>query len=116
MFGQVFTRSGYFWLGLNDDSKEGTFAYSDGSKYDYANWGLNEQKKNTESLNCVRSELRTWKGDWSLASCNSTSERNYYVCARKRGTFLGCVPRGRSTHTHTLGGVSSRNTQTTQKY
>ena len=84
-FKSVFVRTGYFWHGLNDIKKEGQFEWTDQSKYDFANWGFNEQRKNNDDLDCVRSELRTSIGLWSLADCNSTSERNYYVCARKRG-------------------------------
>ena len=84
-FRKIFTIRGYFWIGLNDMNKEGSFEWTDGSKYDWKNWGINELRKNTDDLDCVRSELRTISNMWSLADCNSTSEKNYYVCARKRG-------------------------------
>ena len=91
-FHSVFTRTGFFWHGLNDINIEGQFQWTDKTKFDYPNWGMNEQKKNTVDLDCVKSELRTVNGLWSLANCNSTSERNYYVCARKRGKFLFVYP------------------------
>ena len=90
-FKNVFVSNGYFWLGLNDRDKEGQFKWNDGSDYDFSNWGMNEKRKNSDDLDCVRSELRTVNGLWSLANCNSTSERNYYVCARKRGKSLDSV-------------------------
>lgn len=87
-FSSVFTKTGFFWIGLNDIQNEGQFKWTDQSKIDYTNWGLNEQRKNTDGLDCVRSELRTSVNLWSIADCNSTTEKNYYVCARKRGKFL----------------------------
>ena len=84
-FRDVFVTNGYYWHGLNDKNKEGRFEWTDQSKYEFSNWGVNEQRKNTNYLDCIKAELRTVRGLWSLANCSSISEKNYYVCARKRG-------------------------------
>ena len=81
-FHDVFVTKGYHWHGLNDKNKEGHFKWTDQSKYEFSNWGWNEQRNNTNNRDCVKAELRTVRGLWSLANCNSMSEKNYYVCAR----------------------------------
>ncbi len=85
---KVFTKTGYFWIGLNDIDKEGQFVWSDKSSYVYFNWQLNERKKNSNKTNCVKSELRTSNGFWVLGNCNSTADKNYYICGKKRGNSV----------------------------
>ncbi|XP_033754701.1 uncharacterized protein LOC117337712 [Pecten maximus] len=61
----------YFWIGLNDIEKEGTFDWIDRSSLFFGNGG----KDNSLTKNCVIQERFT--GSWITVSCN---EHHLYIC------------------------------------
>ena len=47
-----YLKSKSYWIGLNDRKKENAFAWTDGTKVDYTNWGKN-QPDNFKNEDCV---------------------------------------------------------------
>ncbi|CAM9954790.1 unnamed protein product, partial [Heterosigma akashiwo] len=63
------------WIGLNDESTEGTYVWADGtSSADYTNWNSGEPNDWGDSEDCV--EI-TSSGGWNDQSCSTTQG---YVC------------------------------------
>ena len=51
----------WFWFGLNDIDIEGTFVWSDGSNFSYANWGNTEPNDGASGEDCMISgRLLIW--------------------------------------------------------
>ncbi|XP_022088435.1 uncharacterized protein LOC110978072 [Acanthaster planci] len=65
------------WMGLNDKASEGTFVWTDNSKFVYNNWA---NPGNLGTDDCVSMEGQTTSyGLWKVRSC---SEKNYYACKK----------------------------------
>ncbi|CAM9994962.1 unnamed protein product, partial [Heterosigma akashiwo] len=62
------------WIGLNDESTEGTYVWADGTSVDYTNWNSGEPNDWGDSEDCV--EI-TSSGGWNDNSCSTTQG---YVC------------------------------------
>ena len=58
-----------FWLGLNDIDIEGTFVWSDGSNFSYANWRNTEPNGGGKGEDCVITRRSLM---WSDAPCGAT--------------------------------------------
>ena len=72
------------WIGLNDQTIEGTFEWFDGSNIDYTNWD-NEQPNNYRGQDCV--EIYTSNGAWNDLGCNEDDILYYFVCNHPNKTI-----------------------------
>ncbi|CAM9984519.1 unnamed protein product, partial [Heterosigma akashiwo] len=57
------------WIGLNDESTEGTYVWADGTSVDYTNWNSGEPNDWGDSEDCVE---MTSSGGWNDQSCSTT--------------------------------------------
>lgn len=73
------------WIGLNDQQKEGTFQWSDGSPIDFIYWNIGEPN-NVASEDCVELVKGTY---WNDILC---SESFPYICKYpRRKTVCMCL-------------------------
>ena len=73
----VIGRGTWYWLGLNDEEKEGTWVYnSDGQKIEWSNWGKKEPSGGSKE-NCVFSRGH-YNGQWFDYPCATRSY--HFVC------------------------------------
>ena len=72
------------WLGLSDMKSEGTFVWSDGTRFDFHYWATN-QPNNFRNEDCVHTlgSLPADKFEWNDVNCSSCHK---YSC--KKGTEL----------------------------
>ena len=72
------------WLGLSDIKSEGTFVWSDGTRFDFHYWAMN-QPNNFRNEDCVHTlgTLPTHRFKWNDVNCSSCHK---YSC--KKGTDL----------------------------
>uniref|UniRef100_A0A8C9XM78 Galactose-specific lectin nattectin-like n=1 Tax=Sander lucioperca TaxID=283035 RepID=A0A8C9XM78_SANLU len=64
------------WIGGSDAVKEGTWLWSDGSKFNYQSWGAREPN-NLGVENCI--EMNWGGANWNDAACNNG---NSFVCSK----------------------------------
>jgi len=62
------------WIGLDDESTEGTYVWADGSSLEYTNWASGEPNDWQGSEDCVGMYT---SGEWNDYSCSTTMG---YVC------------------------------------
>ena len=73
---QTIVSSNSAWIGFNDITSEGTFAWEDVSPHDYDNWNSGEPNDSGSNQDCVH----LWTdGTWNDHDC-STQKFNYFVC------------------------------------
>ena len=65
----------YMWIGASDQELEGKWTWSDGSKWNYTNWGT-WGPDNENGANC--GELNIAVNGWNDRECQ---DGNQYVCA-----------------------------------
>ncbi|CAM9827317.1 unnamed protein product, partial [Heterosigma akashiwo] len=56
------------WIGLNDQSTEGTYVWVNGTEADYTNWGYGEPNDYGGGEDCV--EMKS-NGEWNDQSCST---------------------------------------------
>ncbi|XP_071494113.1 echinoidin-like [Diadema antillarum] len=57
------------WIGLNDKTTEGSFAWSDGSEVDYTFWAPNEPNNHSGAQDCAHFSLE-FKHMWDDLQCD----------------------------------------------
>ena len=70
----------HFWIGLNDQSVEGTFVWADGDPFGWDNWLPGEPNSGTLAEDCVhmwRMGSPTTAGYWNDNECHL---QNSYIC------------------------------------
>ncbi|XP_052254421.1 macrophage mannose receptor 1-like [Dreissena polymorpha] len=73
---------GYYWIGLSDRARAGTYAWSDGSALAYTNW-VNTHTGNERST-CVSMQSDGIPGLWLNQQCNQS---NQFICQFPRQGF-----------------------------
>ena len=69
-------KTAWYWIGLNDERREGNFVWSDGSIRNYTNWNNGEPNNAINGEDCtVTGYSIDWK--WNDARCK---DKYYYVC------------------------------------
>jgi hypothetical protein len=72
-----------FWIGLNDKTVEGGFAWTDGVPLSYINWNDGQPDNWYEVEHCI--ELTMWqRGSWNDGFCNASRP----ALCEKRGELL----------------------------
>ena len=62
------------WIGLNDEVKEGTWVWVDGSVLSYKNWDSGQPSNNNNNQHCG---FRTSNGKWNDFTCSTPKS---YIC------------------------------------
>ena len=78
-----YLKSKSYWIGLNDREKENAFAWTDGTKVDYTNWGKDEPN-NRENEDCVELDRKAMGYIFNDNKCTKLSP---FVCKMK-GMFF----------------------------
>ncbi|XP_070535732.1 macrophage mannose receptor 1-like [Ptychodera flava] len=73
---------GWYWIGLDDFTSPGQFAWSDGDPVTYTNWD-NAQPDNSAG-DCVGASTGAVAGLWSAADCTGAMP---YICEKTRPGF-----------------------------
>ncbi|KAG0695880.1 Macrophage mannose receptor 1 [Chionoecetes opilio] len=97
---------GNTWLGLRDDDSGKDWHWSDGSLYDWTNWGTDEPNDAYDEEHCgeMRANDYYYNGQWNDIKC---STEDYYVCKIKsNGVSVGMCLR-----VVTSGGWAVQNTR-----
>jgi len=90
------------WIGLTDDVEEGTWAWSDGTKYDYKNWNKGEPNNWAGNEDYVQMGRTGWND-------MGTNHKLPFICSNSRPVHRGReVARGKPTKQSSTGygGVS----------
>ncbi|KAI6647144.1 hypothetical protein LOD99_8880 [Oopsacas minuta] len=78
--------SNNYWIGLNDRSEEGTYTWTDGATFSYANW----TNPPSNDGDCI--EINTTGGvSWETVNCEDTI--NTFVCKRASTSTVTIVGR-----------------------
>ena len=77
------SRDKFTWIGGSDKESEGTWKWSDGSTWEFTNWGTIgrnrvQQPNNRPNQHCLEYQREDWK--WNDNHCNT--QRNF-VCSKK---------------------------------
>ena len=74
-----------YWIGLSDLDKNDRFEWSDGTDFNYENWGSGEPNRYNGLEDCVELRIRS-SGTWNDANCYVS--RNF-VCKKQMSTQCG---------------------------
>ncbi|XP_043959614.1 ladderlectin-like [Gambusia affinis] len=69
------------WVGGYDAVKERLWLWSDGSNFDYIQWGRGEPNNQGGRENCMEINL---KGPTQYVNDEGCSRRNFFICAKNR--------------------------------
>ena len=66
----------YIWLGATDSSEEGTWAWTDGTAFNYTNWYSGEGSDGSNH-NCLAMDVNSYPGKWFDQGC---FDSNWCIC------------------------------------
>ena len=78
--------SGYCFIGLSDESVEGQWVWSDGSEYNYSNWGGGGPDNNNGNEDCA--VINAGGGWWGDIICTNLNWDFYFLCNNDDPTGL----------------------------